>query len=225
MGNSGARSRLPSQDHKPLSEPRGERSVDLQRFVFPGLEEVLIAADTFLLNAPKFPLSELPRSTDVGVYALYHLPAKGHWYTDLHYEWGYHPIYVGKAVPVGTRRGMTAKTSPGMVTRVKQHARSISCTDLSIRAFRAGFIPVAGVETGLIPAIESYLIKKYSPLWNTWLDGFGNHDPGKGRYNQAWSDWDSVHQGRSWTAKLTTIPNDVAKIRKMLGEKYAKRVT
>ena len=33
-------------------------------------------------------------------------------------------------------------------------------------------------------------MKLHSPLWNTTVDGFGNHDPGKGRYEQAISDWD-----------------------------------
>jgi hypothetical protein len=28
------------------------------------------------------------------------------------------------------------------------------------------------------------------------VDGFGNHDPGKGRYKQARSDWDVIHPGR-----------------------------
>jgi len=35
------------------------------------------------------------------------------------------------------------------------------------------------------------------------MDGFGNHDPGKGRYNQAQSEWDVLHPGRSWVKRLT----------------------
>ena len=41
------------------------------------------------------------------------------------------------------------------------------------------------------------------PLWNSCIDGFGNHDPGSGRYAQAVSEWDSLHQGRPWVNKLT----------------------
>lgn len=33
------------------------------------------------------------------------------------------------------------------------------------------------------------------------IDGFGNHDPGKGRYNQMRSRWDTLHPGRSWAVK------------------------
>lgn len=40
------------------------------------------------------------------------------------------------------------------------------------------------------------------------LDGFGNHDPGKGRYEQAKSDWDVLHEGRSFAAKCKGAAND-----------------
>ena len=29
---------------------------------------------------------------------------------------------------------------------------------------------------------ESLLIAKFAPIWNKLIDGFGNHDPDKGRY-------------------------------------------
>jgi hypothetical protein len=44
----------------------------------------------------------------------------------------------------------------------------------------------------------------FSPLWNRILDGFGIHDPGKGRHKQKASSWDILHPGRSWTTKLKT---------------------
>jgi hypothetical protein len=42
---------------------------------------------------------------------------------------------------------------------------------------------------------------KFSPIWNKVVDGFGNHDPGKGRYQQFRSRWDTLHPGRSWAHK------------------------
>jgi hypothetical protein len=39
-------------------------------------------------------------------------------------------------------------------------------------------------------------------LWNTALDGFGINDPGKGRQEQKPSDWDVLHPGRTYAAKL-----------------------
>jgi len=53
-----------------------------------------------------------------------------------------------------------------------------------------------------IPLGESLLIEKTRPLWNIVLDGFGNHDPGSGRYNQQQSAWDIIHPGRKWAKKL-----------------------
>ena len=53
----------------------------------------------------------------------------------------------------------------------------------------------------MIGTVEAALIKWKTPLWNSCLDGFGNHDPGKGRYEQAKSDWDVVHPGRPWAVK------------------------
>ena len=53
----------------------------------------------------------------------------------------------------------------------------------------------------LIGTVEAALIRCYTPVWNSSIDGFGNHDPGKGRYNQAKSEWDILHPGRPWACK------------------------
>lgn len=53
----------------------------------------------------------------------------------------------------------------------------------------------------MIGTIEAALIKLNQPLWNVAVDGFGNHDPGKGRYEQAKSDWDVIHPGRHWAER------------------------
>mgnify|MGYP001610410975 FL=1 len=52
-----------------------------------------------------------------------------------------------------------------------------------------------------IPLGESLLIAKFSPIWNNIVDGFGNHDPGKGRYEGTRPRWDVLHPGRAWAAK------------------------
>lgn len=44
------------------------------------------------------------------------------------------------------------------------------------------------VESDLVVPVEAELIRKYRPLWNTIIDGFGNHLAGSGRYNQARSE-------------------------------------
>jgi len=61
-----------------------------------------------------------------------------------------------------------------------------------------------------------------NPLWNTVIDGFGNHDPGAGRYNQAKSAWDVLHPGRPWAERLSGasphVEDVIAKARRFLGQ-------
>ena len=64
----------------------------------------------------------------------------------------------------------------------------------------------------MIAAVEAQLIRKYQPLWNTLVDGFGNHTPGEGRFDQARSEWDVLHPGRAWAAKCRGEPPKLATI-------------
>jgi hypothetical protein len=81
-----------------------------------------------------------------------------------------------------------------------------------------------GQESDLISTVEAELIRRYNPLWNSRIDGFGNHDPGSGRYAQALSEWDVLHPGRPWAAKLTgkrpNLRTIVAKIREALERSF-----
>ena len=56
-------------------------------------------------------------------------------------------------------------------------------------------------DSDLIAATDNILIREFRPLWNSVVDGFGNNDPGRGRYNQAMSDWDVLHPGRPYAEK------------------------
>jgi hypothetical protein len=46
------------------------------------------------------------------------------------------------------------------------------------------------------------LIERFKPIWNRALDGFGNHDPGKGRHQGMMPQWDCLHPGRAWAERL-----------------------
>ena len=113
------------------------------------------------------------------------------------------PIYVGKAVPAGARKGgYGLGESPGEVLyrRLREHSESIDqAENLALSDFKCRYLIVDDIW---IPLGESLLISMFSPLWNQYLDGFGNHDPGAGRYNQQRSSWDVVHPGRPWANKL-----------------------
>ncbi|MGR3972523.1 Eco29kI family restriction endonuclease [Shewanella sp. 1180_01] len=112
------------------------------------------------------------------------------------------PIYVGKAVPAGSRKGMGATsnyTGKALYSRLSEHAESIrSTSNLKIEDFTCRFLVVDDIW---IPLGESLLIARYSPLWNAIIDGFGNHDPGSGRYNGMRPRWDVLHPGRGWAIK------------------------
>ena len=63
---------------------------------------------------------------------------------------------------------------------------------------------------------ETLVINMFSPLWNVIIDGFGNHDPGSGRYAQKKSAWDVLHGGRHWAEKLTGNHPDRKAVEKLI---------
>ena len=157
------------------------------------------------------PLHSLPPPSSfhgVGVYALYYVgdyaPYEKIAIANKN-SYGSVPIYVGKAVPEGWRQGrlQSDSASEKLSLRLNEHARSIKDgADLAINEFQCRFIILNGVESDLISTVESALIRKFTPLWNAVVDGFGNHDPGSGRYDQAKSEWDILHPGRTFATRL-----------------------
>jgi hypothetical protein len=74
-----------------------------------------------------------------------------------------------------------------------------------------------------IPLGESLLIEMFAPIWNTTLAGFGNHDPGRGRYNQQRSLWDTLHPGRNWANNLQPNAKAEAQIMEIVERVLAAR--
>lgn len=118
------------------------------------------------------------------------------------------PIYVGKAVPPGARKGgLGLDVDPGMALqkRLSEHRDSIMAAEnLEVEDFRCRFLVVDDIW---IPLAESLLIEKFRPVWNCVLDGFGNHDPGIGRISGKMPPWDCLHPGRDWARKLQPCAN------------------
>lgn len=176
-------------------------------FVAPEFAGIVERAITFFSNSPirEFP-PDYPNMSGRGVYSLYYfgdyllyapVAAQNKATSDQ-------PIYIGKAVSTGRRTGASREQEMSIAGRVKEHAQSIKATsNLNIEDVRCRFIFLQGAEEDLIEVLESRLIKKYRPLWNSpYLAGFGNHDPGSGRYNQQRSAWDVIHPGRAWANRL-----------------------
>jgi len=117
------------------------------------------------------------------------------------------PIYVGKAVPAGARKGgFGLGLNPGAVLfrRIEEHADSVRrAKNLDLSDFACRYLVTEDIW---IPLAESLLIQMFQPEWNRLIDGFGNHDPGAGRYGQAKSRWDVLHPGRDWADKLRGFP-------------------
>jgi hypothetical protein len=117
------------------------------------------------------------------------------------------PIYVGKAVPKGSRKGGRLDDDPAYVLhrRLSEHADSIEqARNLNLSDFHCRYLLVDDIW---IPLGESLLIETFKPVWNKLVDGFGHHDQGKARRTQKKSAWDSLHPGRSWAEKVQQ-PND-----------------
>ncbi len=161
----------------------------------------------FFLSRPFSVLPPSFRFNGPGVYGLYYFGDLELYkkLSELNSSEKYLPIYIGKAVPPGWRTARIMSTEEQVLhRRLREHAKSISqCSNLAVTDFKCKFIILNGLESGLIVPLEAELIRKYTPLWNTFVDGFGNHDPGSGRYGQAKSEWDIIHPGRSWVNRLT----------------------
>ncbi|MGI8643055.1 MAG: Eco29kI family restriction endonuclease [Thermomicrobiales bacterium] len=145
------------------------------------------------------------RFTGAGIYAIFYrgtrnsFPAYSRWAAPE----ADHPVYVGKAIPIGGRRGTPTSAARGsagpLFARLSEHAGSIeAATNLDIDDFACRFLVMKPVWISLA---ERFVIDHW-PIWNVCIDGFGNHDPGSGRHQGEVSWWDALHPGRPWAARL-----------------------
>lgn len=168
-----------------------------------------------LLTKEIHPLGNMPVFEGAGIYAIYYtgdfepyaqvsrLNRDGRFML---------PIYVGKAVPPGARMGASLELSAGKVLhkRLKEHAESIKAAEnLDIKDFHCRFLVVDDIW---IPLGESLIIARFTPVWNSLIDGFGNHNPGKGRHAGMRPRWDVLHPGREWAMRLAERPETQAQI-------------
>jgi hypothetical protein len=165
-----------------------------------------------LMGRGPYPLPPATSFEKAGVYALFYT-GNAEAYAPFRSPDASRPIYVGKAVPAGARKGRKAdapnsrkrkKASPPdtpLFGRLREHAASIRAVEnLALDDFLCRYLVVTPLW---ITMSERFLIEHYRPLWNVWLDGFGNHDPGKNRSTEiSW--WDALHPGRTsnWKAAI-----------------------
>jgi hypothetical protein len=171
-----------------------------------------------LVGSKAQPLGKLTSFVGVGIYAIYYCGPFSAYQkiskpNQIDPGAPTVPIYVGKAVPAGARKGNALADplrSKALFNRLTEHAESIRLTpNLSIDDFSCRYLIVDEIW---IPLGESLMITKFGPLWNSLIDGFGNHDPGKGRYAGLRPRWDVLHPGRSWAEKCQARPETYADI-------------
>ena len=182
---------------------------------------------TRMLETEPTPLDSVHQFRGAGLYAIYYRgphPA----YADLTIvnftEW-VEPLYVGKAVPSGGRRGMDVAhhtVTSALANRIRQHAASVRATEnLSIADFVVRWLVVEDIW---IPLGESAMIRRHRPVWNAVVDGFGNHDPGKGRREGVRSRWDTLHPGRPWASNFPPRGEGPAQIEQEITEYLRSRL-
>lgn len=176
-----------------------------------------IAVAKALLEKKARPLDSLPFFRGAGIYAIYYrgefaayapIAKANADATDP--RW---PIYIGKAIPPGGRKGASnteASDTTALAARLREHAESIRLArNLEVGDFACRFLVVQDLW---IPLAEQLLIAHFAPIWNRLIDGFGNHDPGSGRYNGLRPRWDVLHPGRAWADKCKARPETAADI-------------
>jgi hypothetical protein len=179
---------------------------------------------TALLKRPVGALPPVESFDGAGIYAIYYggsfrpyrsIAAKNKG------ENPSHPIYIGKAVPPGSRKGGFALGStPGaaLYKRLREHAQSIDeAENLRLSDFRCRFLVSEDIW---IPLGESLLIEQFRPVWNVLIEGFGIHQPGK-RRPQRTSKWDTLHPGRKLASGLPDNPLTVEHLTKMVEDFFA----
>lgn len=188
-----------------------QNDFDREKHVYRNSEfaEILKDAVRFFHGTPVFAIPPPQAFVGAGVYALYYIGKSG-----IYSKFGNEinrtaynvPIYVGKAVPDGWRQSRNTSATDGknkLFSRIKEHARSIQAVrSLSVNEFHCRFMIFEGEAQNMIAAVEAALIAEKTPLWNSVVDGFGNHAPGVKRKDGRLPAWDTLHPGRGWTAQM-----------------------
>lgn len=211
--------------------PMVEQEFDREKHVYrdQDLAELLRKAVQFFNGTPVMALPLKEKFEGAGIYALYYRGKEGLYapYGNIINAYAYNePIYVGKAEPEGKRqsRSLGSKSGNKLYGRLREHVRSIrAVTGLKIEDFCCRFVICEGDTVTMIPAFEAALTAKFRPLWNTFVDGFGNHAPGKGRVSGVRSLWDTLHVGRKFADDLPDNPCSVRMIKTRIKDFFVSR--
>lgn len=180
-----------------------------------------------LLDRPAGPLPPEKGFTGAGIYAIYYsgeFPAYRPLAERIRNKTDERPIYVGKAVSPGARKGgfgLNTAPGPALYSRLREHARSIRETNsLRLQDFYCRYVIADDIW---IPLGESLLIERFQPLWNVVIEGFGIHTPGAGRKKQVRSKWDTLHPGRVLARDLPPNQQTTSQLEQLVNDFFAGR--
>ncbi|TGD38653.1 Eco29kI family restriction endonuclease [Brevibacterium aurantiacum] len=156
---------------------------------------------------PVVPINNLPNFSGQGIYALYYsgnFPLYNEIAEKNRQIAGTWPLYIGKAEAQSERKGDPDQKNildgNRLKNRISSHRTSIAqATNVDISDFSVRYLVVAPTW---VPLAEIVSIREHTPVWNSLLDGLGNHAPGTGRKDMQRPKWDMIHPGRPWAAKL-----------------------
>lgn len=162
-------------------------------------------------------LTDLRTLDGAGIYALYYTgdhPAYAVLAERNREAAGSWALYIGKAEAENARKGDPEQANKPvgakLFGRIGNHRKSIeAATNLDVDDFQVRALAVAPTW---IPLAEVVAIRLHSPVWNVIVDGLGNHDPGRGRYQGMRPRWDTLHPGRAWAPKLAERPESAADV-------------
>jgi hypothetical protein len=195
----------------PLSKPALAESIALQ-----------------LLKSPALSFPPKDKISGAGIYALYYSGDFPPYQQLAKKNKGPKPtvpIYVGKAVPKGSRKGgfgLESKSGNALFGRLLKHANSIgNVSNLTLADFKCRYVVCEDVW---ITFCETMLIIRFKPLWNVFVEGFGINVPGAGRENQRKSMWDTLHPGRPEAKRLPPNDKSAADLAKLVSEFLSGRI-
>jgi hypothetical protein len=158
-----------------------------------------------LMNRGPYPLPPSNRFPGAGVYALFYV-GESPVYASISSSAALDPVYVGKAIPKGSRKGLiTGASAPGheLFSRLQKHRGTIAATkNLELEDFRCRFLVVNPLW---ISMAERLLIEEFQPPWNMAVDGFGLNPPGSKRMTGMIPWWHALHPGGLWSSKMEQL--------------------
>jgi hypothetical protein len=160
---------LEGQGRRPKGAPVTKERA--QRLPFNPLDKLNLGPSVAeaLISSQVHPLDSIPVFNGVGIYAIYYCgPFKAYKLISAANKDKLAqqvPIYVGKAVPAGARKGHVladALQSKSLSKRLTEHAESIrSAENLDIGDFACRYLIV---DEMWIPLGESLMVAKFAPL-------------------------------------------------------------